>query len=104
MTPVLAFYLQAFSYLSSFRGGNGFGLNPIALQDIATYCEKIGYNDPDDFFFFAEVMRACDDVYLSQKNKEMKAEQERNRAGSKPSGAASFKGRRAGGSRPKGRR
>jgi hypothetical protein len=56
--------------LSAFRGSNGFGPEPLRLPDIATYCEKIGYNDPDDFFFFAEVMRACDDVYLTQKYKE----------------------------------
>ena len=74
-TPDLLFYIEAFFYLSSFRGSNGFGANPLALQDILSYCALIGYTSEDDVLFFSEVMRACDHVFLEEQQKQSKAKE-----------------------------
>lgn len=63
VSPDVAFYLNAFDFLSRFRGSNGFALNPLQYSDIAHYAEKVGYSDPDEFFFLAEILGALDTEY-----------------------------------------
>ena len=63
-TAAASFYLNAFDFLSSFRGSNGFSMNPISYADIAHYARQIGYTDPSDFFPLAEVVGRLDRVYL----------------------------------------
>ena len=82
ITPDLQFYLESFFFLSSFRGSSGFGPNPLAFSDVYRYAELIGYTSPEDFLPFAEMMRACDQVYL---------EVHRNEADSKPKPGGSSK-------------
>jgi hypothetical protein len=77
ITPDYAFYLNSFFFLSKFRGSSGYGPNPLSLSDIWEFCRKVGFHDADMQFFFADIMHACDSVYLAEADKE--AERRRNK-------------------------
>ena len=64
ITPDLAFYLEAFFFLSGFRSYSMGGPSPIPLSAISEYARLIGYTSSDDILFLAEVVNACDRVYL----------------------------------------
>jgi hypothetical protein len=92
ITPDYAFYINSFFFLSKFRGSNGYGPNPLSLPDIWEYCDRVGLSDPDMQLFFADVMHACDDVYLVEADKAAKRKQKTSdNSGAK---AAARQGRR----------
>lgn len=62
-SPQASFYLSAFDLLSSFRGSNGFSLNPIPYADIAHYAAQVGYTSPEEFFEFASAIGTLDREY-----------------------------------------
>ena len=76
ITPQLRFYFEAFAFVSRFRTYGMSGPNPISLPDIRVYADKIGYTSTGDFLFFAEIMSACDQVYLEDYQRRSKAESE----------------------------
>lgn len=83
LTRDVAFYLEAFFFLSSFRSYGMGGPLPIPLSEIATYARLIGYN-AEDTLFLAEVINACDSVYLTKVANDTKAAQ----AAKKPASGA----------------
>lgn len=87
LTKDILFYIEAFYFLCRFRTSSGFGPNPLSLLDIEAYARTIGYTSSEDFFFFAEVMSACDQVYLEDVQKRQNAKQ-RPKAGGKRSATA----------------
>ena len=64
VTPDMHFYLDAFNLLSGFRGSSGFGANPLSYGSVADFAEKVGYNQPGDYFFFLDMMSALDSEFL----------------------------------------
>jgi hypothetical protein len=58
------FYLHAFFFLSGFRPAGGFGLSPIPYANVSDYAMRVGYTNPVDFFFLADVIRALDAEYM----------------------------------------
>jgi hypothetical protein len=74
LTPYLRFYLGAFAFLSRGRSYGMSGPNPLTFREIRDYAEPIGYTSASDLFFFAEVMYACDQVYLEDYRKRAEAE------------------------------
>lgn len=50
------------------------GPQPIALQDILAYAGAVGYHAPDDALFLAEIVNACDQVYINKSLEKQKAE------------------------------
>ena len=86
ITPEMRFYFGAFNRLSRSRTYHMSGPNPIALSEISAYAEKIGYTNADDFFFLADVISACDEVFLEDVAKRQKAKSESKKpAAKKPS-------------------
>lgn len=83
MTEQLAFYFQAFAFLSNRRSYGMSGPNPISFSEVCTYAEKIGYTGSEDLFFLSEVILACDQVYLEDYRKRSEAESKKKSAGSK---------------------
>ena len=59
------FLLEAFFFLSGFRGSGGFGANPLAYADVANFAVRVGYSDATEFFFFMDAISALDRAYLA---------------------------------------
>jgi hypothetical protein len=58
--------------LCRFRQNSGFGASPIPLQDIAAYAKEAEITG-EDFIFFAEVINACDQVFMEDVKKQQDA-------------------------------
>lgn len=72
--PELSFwlhnYISAFSILSSSRPSSGFGISPIPLSEIKSYCDLYSIDDLDEF---VKYIKSMDNVFLkfhSEKNKD----------------------------------
>ena len=61
------------------------GVPPLRLSDVVEYAKLSGYRDPEDIFFFADVMAACDGGFLQREYQLMKQRQARSKASSKSS-------------------
>jgi hypothetical protein len=59
------FLLEAFFFLSGFRGAGGFGANPLAYADVVDFAVRVGYSEPSELFFFMDAMSALDKAYLA---------------------------------------
>lgn len=63
--PVIEFYIKAFQFLSTTRTPGFSGPSPISFSEICQYAKLVRYTTADDIFFFAEVIRECDSVYMN---------------------------------------
>lgn len=60
LTPDLSFYLDAYSFLASFRSPGFSDIGPLAYDSLVQYAQLAGYTEADDIQFFCEAMLACD--------------------------------------------
>lgn len=56
---------HAFHTLHAGRTSNGFGANPIPLQEIVCYAELLGHPAGDEQIEFVQIIRAMDSAYLN---------------------------------------
>ena len=87
VTELLRFYFESFAFVSRFRTYGMSGPNPLDFSTIRDYARSIGYTTSGDILFFAEVMSACDQVYLEDYQRRSKAESDKKKkaAPKKPS-------------------
>jgi hypothetical protein len=65
MTREVKFYLDCFRSLARFRGGSGFGLNPLSYADVTKLAQDLEYEPGStEFLFFLDMMSALDAAYL----------------------------------------
>jgi hypothetical protein len=60
LTVDVAFYIEAFYFLSGFRSQGFSGPGSLLFSDIIRYAELVGYTASEDIQFFASVMLSCD--------------------------------------------
>ena len=66
MTRDMRFYLECFRKLSGFRGGSGFGANPLSYTDTSSFALELGYAPGSaSFLFFLDMLSALDSAYLT---------------------------------------
>ena len=75
------FILNSFTSLSHYRQSGGFGVSPLAFQDVVAYAHVVGYTASDDILFFARLIAVCDTLYLQRAADKQKAQSK-----SKPKG------------------
>jgi hypothetical protein len=56
--------MDAYILLSMGRQGGGFGLSPIAIGEIAAYCDLAGIKDTSQRLYLAEIIVHMDNRYL----------------------------------------
>jgi hypothetical protein len=65
LTKEVRFYLDCFRSLTRFRGGSGFGLNPLSYSDVTKLAQDLEYEPGSaSFLFFLDMMSALDSEYL----------------------------------------
>ncbi|NCC40468.1 MAG: hypothetical protein EOM21_13630 [Gammaproteobacteria bacterium] len=75
MTRDVKFYLDCFRSLTRFRGGSGFGLNPLTYADVSTFASELGYAPGSEpFLFFLDVISALDSAYLTHSQEKSKTQ------------------------------
>lgn len=84
MTRDVRFYLDCFRALTRFRGGSGFGLNPLAFADVSAFADGLGYVPGSEaFLFFLDVISALDSAYMAYSQEKSKAQTKNSAPASK---------------------
>ena len=58
-------------------------MSPLYFKDITEYARIVGYRAADDLLFFADMMAACDSVFLTLEAEKMKAKRQQDEAKAK---------------------